>query len=174
MTSPIFTVLMKHKPLKLSLGLIDHWFVDIPQLNMEIHMGNYSKGTHLTSGTTKNAHTFMDIKLCSDCTDRLVKNTIELTDIFYYPIINCETLIASNFCIIRASTQTIFYTAIVVTLIASIFKPSLIILALVILLIFVIYSKFLYCRTYSKACLHLIQSGTGYKSVIAPFQIPQN
>lgn len=150
-----YDVLLKHRPLKNTLGIIDHWFVEVVDFNLEIHMGNYSKGTHLPSNSTNHAHTFLKIKMCKDCVDHLLRHTVELDSVFYYPIINCETLASKNCCVIGISVQTVFITSIIIFACLSIFKFYLFYVALVLLIVFIIYSKYIYCITFHRICKHL-------------------
>lgn len=150
-----YLVLLKHRPVKNAFGLFDHWFYDIPGMDLEVHMGAYAQGTHLKSGVTKNSHVYSEVKMCRECVDKLLKNTVDLTNVFYYPIINCETLASINFCSIGVSAQALFIVSMVITFFISFINVLFVYFTLILLVLYFIYSKFTYSRTYYQSCSHI-------------------
>lgn len=150
-----FLVYLKHRPTRATLGIIDHWFFDIPGLNMEIHPGDYGRGTHLTSGTTKEAHTYKEIEMCRCCVDRLVKTSVYLNKIFYYPFINCETLVSHDHCTTRISTQLIALTILVVASLLLVFNIFLLFFIILTVIVYLLFSKYTYSVTIKSKCDHV-------------------
>lgn len=150
-----YIVYLKHRPVKNAFGLVDHWYYDVPKMDLEVHMGAYLQGTHLKSGTTKESHTYSEIKMCRECVDKLLKDTVELTQVFYYPIINCETLASIKFCEFGVSVQALFITAITISFFISLVNIKFVIFMLIFIILYLIYSKYTYSKTYNQECVHL-------------------
>lgn len=148
-------VYLKHRPTRPTLGIIDHWFFDIPSLNLEIHPGDYGRGTHLTSGYTKGAHTYKEITVCEDCLNKLVKTSLHLNKVFYYPFINCETLVSHDYCTSIVSTQLIAITIIVVASLLIVFNLFLVVCIILTIIIYLLFSKYTYSVTIKAHCKHV-------------------
>jgi hypothetical protein len=149
-------VYLKHRPIKATLGAVDHWFFDIPTFDLEIHPGDYGGGTHLKSGTTKEAHTYKEITMCNSCVDHLMKISLHLKRVFYYPFINCETLVSHDYCSFFVSTQLISLTIIVVSALLLVFNLYLFIFIVITIIFYLLFSKYTYSTTIKSNCEHVI------------------
>lgn len=154
-SSETILVELKHRPIKRIFGLVDHWYVNIPSQNLEVHMGGYDPGTHLTSGTTKGGHVYSTVEMCSECLECLLKSTFDLKPVLYYPFINCETLIATNFFNVAVSSQVVLLTAAISCVLIGLFKPTFIYIALLLFVIYFAYSKYTYSHTWFQKCAHV-------------------
>jgi hypothetical protein len=150
-----FVVYLKHRPTAPTLGIVDHWFFDIPALNLEIHPGDYGHGTHLESGHTKGAHTYKEIILCEACLNRLVKTSVHLNRVFYYPFINCETLVSHDYCTSIVSTQLIAITIIVVASLLITINLFLGVFVVLTIIFYLLLSKYTYSFTSKSNCKHV-------------------
>jgi hypothetical protein len=151
-------LLLRHRAINHLFGLVDHWFIEIKSMDLEIHMGNYHPSTHLPAGTTQGAHTYAQIFMCPSCINTIVKTTIDLREIFYYPFINCETLVNKHFCEVAISTQTVLITIAAISAILAICKPFFIYVLLIIVIIYFAYSKYTYSHTCIQKCVHIVDS----------------
>jgi hypothetical protein len=157
------TIYLKHRRIKQSLGIFEHWFIDIPSKDIEIHPGLYNLGTHLKHGTTKNALNYLEYTICENCFKCLVKSTFNLADVFYYPIINCESL-TSYYCdTFPISAQLLFALAIVTALFLVFLNKLFIFVAILLFIGYLLYQNYISSRTYKKECNHLASttSSTG-------------
>lgn len=152
-----FVIYLKHRAIKHSFGLFDHWFIDVPDKNLEIHPGNYEFGTHLTSGTTKNAHIYCTKTVCMKCLDHILKDTVDLKYLFYYPFINCETLASHHFTNMAISTQLILLSVVVISFTLGLFNVIFFYIMVLFIIIYLLYSKYLYSTSKNYTCLHLIE-----------------
>lgn len=106
---------MCRKRLQNSAFLISHFFIRIPELNMEIHPGIYQKGTFLDINSTKYYQVIAEVYKCPKCIDELLLLSKRSTYAWYYPFINCETL-TKGMCLGTAwSNQTITVLALTMT-----------------------------------------------------------
>jgi len=104
--------------------IITHIYFTIPSLNLEIHPGQFFHGTHHTLGAFKRASVCVgEKKLCEKCLKDLLRNSINLTDAWYYPVINCETMTRGLIYTNPISIQTIFLTIIITFFIIGILTP---------------------------------------------------
>ena len=150
-----FIVYLKHRPTRATLGIVDHWFFDIPALNLEIHPGDYGHGTHLKSGQTKGAHVYKELTICEICLNRLVKTSVYLNQVFYYPFINCETLVSHDYCTSIVSTQLIAITIIVVASLLLVFNLFLVAFIILTVIFYLLFSKYTYSVTFKARCKHV-------------------
>jgi hypothetical protein len=150
-----YVVYLKHRPTRPTLGIIDHWFFDIPALNLEIHPGDYGHGTHLKSGDTKGAHTYKELTMCDVCLNRLVQRSVYLNQVFYYPFINCETLVSHDYCTSIVSTQLIAITIILVASLLLIFNLFLAAFIIITIIFYFLFSKYTYSTTIKAHCKHV-------------------
>lgn len=104
-----------HKSVKNTLGLFNHYFVRIPSLYLEIHPGAYYGGTHHNLDTTKKYVITETIVCCNDCLDHILTESLNMTHLWYYPIINCETLTRGLCNKVPISIQTILFTGMVIS-----------------------------------------------------------
>lgn len=142
------------RPIKKTLGILDHYFLVID--DWEYHLGgNYPLGEKLKKGTTKNAFVSKRSYVCQNCFKelqlRLESN--EYRRVFkFFPIINCETLT------VGLSIQSIvlaFGTISVLGLLYFKHDYLALVLFLVILLIVLIVSKYTLSRTHLYYCAHI-------------------
>lgn len=69
-----------------------HYFFTLPSQNLSLHLGMYNKG-NIMSGTDYSDKIIIDTKIiCSDCVELLIYFSDKLDHLWYYPLINCETL----------------------------------------------------------------------------------
>jgi len=151
-----YAVYLKHRAVKRVLGLVDHWFIDIPSRNLELHMGFYEMGTHLSSGATQCAHNYVTKYMCDECIDNIIGTSFRVPGIFYYPFINCETLAVRQFNYLALSTQTVLLSAVLGTFILAIISRKFVYLFLLVIIVYLIYSKYLYSVSKTKYCKHYI------------------
>lgn len=165
MDEVIFRLLIKHRPMKNTLGIFDHWFLESESPKLEIHMGNYAGGTHRCIGNTKNSHTYSVIYLCEDCNNKILKNTSELERVFYFPFINCETLASVNFGILGFSVQVLFaITFLLCLLIGAFYKTLYLYFSIFILIVYLVYSKYTYSHKHlSQVCKHIEVTDGAYR-----------
>lgn len=150
-----YTVYLKHRAIKKTGGIFDHWFFEIPSEMMEIHPGNYNPGTHLPLGTTKNAHTYIEAELCNTCKHALIADTLDLYSIFFYPFINCESISGMFFDCVPISVQTVLTLCVLITCALALINICFLYLCLVFVIIYLLYSKYLYSKSYHFTCCHL-------------------
>lgn len=75
-----------------SFNLIHHYFVRIPELNIEIHPGSYTKGIILPLNDTKKYSIKSKVYQCKNCVNLMLSYMHLTGHTWYYPMINCETL----------------------------------------------------------------------------------
>lgn len=169
-----FVVYLKHRPTQATLGIVDHWFFDIPALNLEIHPGDYGHGTHLKSGQTKEAHTYKELVVCEDCLNRLVKTSVHLNQVFYYPFINCETLVSHDYCTSIVSTQLIAITIIVVASLLIVLNLFLVVFIILTVIFYLLFSKYTYSVTLKAHCKHVDEVYIRNVDILPGYPISRN
>lgn len=126
----------------ISLGLFQHYFIQIPQLQLEIHPGRYKYGTHHTLGFKTNYTVKKTSILCEYClTQLLTRSTTVSPTWWYYPIINCETLTVGLVDKQPLSIQLLLSLAILTTGIMSIWMTSIWIIAISFLILLLLYNR---------------------------------
>lgn len=165
---------LKHRPTSATLGIVDHWFFDIPALNLEIHPGDYGHGTHLKSGQTKGAHTYKELTVCEACLNSLVKTSVYLNQVFYYPFINCETLVSHDYCTSIVSTQLIAITIIVVASLLLVLNIFLVAFIIVTIILYLLFSKYTYSVTLKARCKHVDEIDIWHVDVLLDRPAPSN
>lgn len=80
------------KGLRDSLYLVHHYFMRVPELNIEIHPGLYVKGVILDLNTTKKYTIKSKSYICKSCVNFLLSYIHLTKHTWFYPVINCETL----------------------------------------------------------------------------------
>lgn len=139
--------------LKSTMGFVDHYFLVVEDL--EYHMGYYKKGSILPLGTTKGSHTVCVKNLCDQCYDKIAAdyNLREDKRLFgYYPLINCESLSTG----LSLQSLAILALPFVFTLIAFGRLVYALVLTLVVLLLVLSYSKYVFSRSSTYTCPHLL------------------
>lgn len=149
------TVEVYSKSIKNTLSLFTHNYFAIPALNLEIHPGQYLYGTHHDRGRfSKRSILIGKLNLCGNCLERLMKTSANLFDVWYYPLINCETLTRGLLYHDAISYQTVFGIIIFTAFVIGINKPIMFIVGLFFLFILLVINnlKFIYRE---KECIHL-------------------
>ncbi|AQN78564.1 ACH96134.1 Ac81-like protein [Kallithea virus] len=147
------TIEVRCQAMRKSFGLFDHYFLVIK--GKEYHAGWYARGMVLDEGTTKGAHTVSVQNICKMCYDKIFAEFYVREDLrifnAYFPFINCET-ICMGF-----SIQSLAFLIIpfVCTFIAKGLFLYAILLILVTIVLFLIYSKYQFSRTVRTKCSHL-------------------
>lgn len=80
------------KGLRDSWYFIHHYFIRIPELNIEIHPGLYVKGVILELNATKQFMIKSKSYICKNCLNFLLSYIHLTKHTWFYPLINCETL----------------------------------------------------------------------------------
>lgn len=132
------TVELCRRPIRRAFQLLSHYFLRIESLDLEIHPGNYSKGTHCTINA-KSVYTVVEsYEFCTQCIDEMLNESLNMINVWYYPIINCETLSRGLCKQLPVSYQTITLSAIIVSIVCCFVTNS------IVLLFFVLYLLTLY------------------------------
>lgn len=150
----MYSIEVCSKPIKNSMGFVRHHFVRIPHLQLEIHPGQYKYGTHHTIGFTKRYDYLYIVQVCETCLLDLYTESMELFKIWYYPIINCETLTRGLTCSVPLSYQTAIYAGIVFSSFAILKNCNFVFVAICLMLILFLINNFYQTRD-NHACHHL-------------------
>ncbi|UVX94937.1 Ac81-like protein [Callinectes sapidus nudivirus] len=149
-----YTVTIYTKYLKNTCGLFVHNYIAFPELGLEIHPGRFFYGTHHNFGKfNKRTVPVKNMKFCGICVKHLLDQSNDLVNIWYYPILNCETLTRGLTQHLPISIQTILITGIFTTFIIGIQKPQLFIISLLFLIILLIYNNSCY-KMLTDHCIH--------------------
>ncbi|QBB28681.1 Ac81-like protein [Homarus gammarus nudivirus] len=150
-----FDIIIYSKYIANTFGIFVHNYLSIPHMDLEIHPGKFFYGTHHNLGKFhKNSCPVKKMKFCKDCLDKLLVKARYLDDIWYYPILNCETLTRALTQHFPISFQTVLITGIFTTFIIGIDKPFMFIITTILLIILLLYNnsnyKFLadHCKHY--------------------------
>ena len=147
-------ILVCRKPIRKSLGLINHFFLIIPEKQIELHPGEYYFGSYHTAGFTKSYTVYEKFYVCKDCYEKLIEKSKKLSNIWYYPYVNCETLsrgLVGDFAI---SHQFVLFTLIGLSTILCFISLYFIIL-IVLLILLLIYINNFYYPLNTSLCVHL-------------------
>lgn len=154
----VFILYYKHNPMKKTFFLTDHWFIDIPQLNIELHYGYNDSIQFKKSGSLHNFHVYSEIYFCNDCMLTFLEtayndhnNNIPM----FQPLINCESLSSMAVGNIGFSFQVFFLILIIMFIFLSFFQFAFIFFLPVTFLIYFFYVKRNYNNTYYQCCQHL-------------------
>lgn len=151
-TQQRFKVEVRCQAMKNTLGLFDHYFIVIN--NVEYHMGYYSKGAILPVNSTKGWHLVTVKEVCADCYQKIIETFCLGEDkrlFSFYPFINCETLTTGFsvqsliFLLIPISTYLVYYKL----------YNILIYVILITICLILAYSKYVFSRTNYLRCKHL-------------------
>lgn len=138
----MYKIIIYTKYLKNTLGIFVHNYLSIPDIDIEIHPGQFFYGTHHTVGKfKKNSKPVKELIFCDICVRYLLYNARYLSDVWYYPILNCETLTRALTQHFPISFQTILITGIFTTIIIGIYKPILFIISILLLIVLLIYNN---------------------------------
>uniref|UniRef100_A0AAU8GBR3 Ac81-like protein n=1 Tax=Faxonius propinquus nudivirus TaxID=3139431 RepID=A0AAU8GBR3_9VIRU len=145
-------VYIKHT--KNTLGVLSHYFFTIPKLKLEIHPGVFYNGTHHDLGRYhKRTHKIKTFEICQNCLDFLLENAIDLKSVWYYPIINCETLTRGLIDSFPLSYQTVLLTICFTSFILAIHYKLMFIICFFSIFLLIILNSFYITKTIKK-CIH--------------------
>lgn len=154
----IYDIIIYSKYVKNTFGIFVHNYFAIPELKLEIHPGRFYFGTHHNIGKfIRNSKCVKCMKFCGICIKLLLKQSIDMDDIWWYPILNCETLTRGLTQHIPISIQTLLITGIFTTFIIGIDKPYLLIITTLLIIILLIYNNSCY-KLLKDHCIHLNDS----------------
>ncbi|UBZ25666.1 Ac81-like protein [Carcinus maenas nudivirus] len=149
-----YDVLIYTKYLKNTLGIFVHNYIAIPSMELEIHPGRFLYGTHHNYGKFKKRSCVVKkMKFCDICMERMLTQANDLSNIWYYPILNCETLTRGLTQHVPISVQTILITGIFTTFIIGIQNPKLFIITFLLIIIQLIYNNSSY-KLLTDHCIH--------------------
>lgn len=151
----IFTLLYKHNPMKKTMFLTDHWYIDVPQLDIEMHYGYDDRISFKNSNSIKSFHVYSEIYLCNDCMLTFLETSYNERMPWLQPFINCESLSSQMISNIGISFQVFFLTFFIMFIILSIFNLFYIFMIPVTVLMYFFYVKRNYSATYYQCCNHL-------------------
>ena len=143
-----------YRPIRPALGVFNHHFFKIPDLDLEIHPGRYYMGTHHKVGYVRHATVYGQLILCPDCVRAVLFESKQMEDAWYFPLINCEALTKGSLGYPPISYQTIFIFTAIVCAIASIFSFSLLFVGLFFLVLTIIVNNWS-SPMYTNRCQHL-------------------
>lgn len=84
------------------MGFADHWFIRVPSLGIELHMGESKLGETPPLGTTKKYTVAEKGYVCEICMTKLIDRSKTGWKSWEFPFSNCESLIY------KISFQTVF------------------------------------------------------------------
>ena len=145
-----------YRPIRPALGVFNHHFFKIPDLDLEVHPGRYNMGTHHNIGYVKHATIYGELILCPDCVRTVLFESKQMEDAWYFPLINCEALTKGSLGYPPISYQTIFIFTAIVCAIASLFSFSLLFVGLFFLMLTIIINNWS-SPMYTNRCQHLAQ-----------------
>lgn len=138
------------------LHLPTHYFLIVPILKLEIHPGRYYMGSYHTLGFTKKYNVYKKSRVCEFCFKNLISLSLKLESVWFYPFINCETLtrgLLTND--IAISYQMLYVTTLFLSVVASWFKFSVLLLTLVLAVIIITVNYYHSSPTTVEECVHL-------------------
>ncbi|UVT30872.1 ac81-like protein [Penaeus vannamei nudivirus] len=149
-----YDVLIYSKSIKNTLNLFIHNYLSIPALELEIHPGRFYYGTHHTMGAfIKRSVIIKKLQFCEDCINKLLKQSYDLFKVWYYPIVNCETLTRGLTQNIPISIQTILITGAFTSLVIGISYPSVFLLTFLFIILLLLYNNFRF-QLFRSTCIH--------------------
>lgn len=145
------------KSCKNTCNVITHFYISIPHIQLDIHPGQFTFGTHHTTGTfPKNTKLIKTMYFCPNCLEYLLKRSKNLIDTWYYPIINCESLTRGLTQNVPISIQTILLTVAFTSLVVGIFNPYFLLVSILFVLILVVFNNSSYPnKSFDSYCIHL-------------------
>lgn len=145
------------KVIRQSFGFVKHYFLRIPEIGIEIHPGHYTRGTHHNLDTTKNYRVYATKIVCPGCLSELQQESNDMSYVWYYPFINCETLTKGLTGQVAISIQVVLYVLLALCIIASIFKSVLYVFAILVVALGLVYNNYLNCGSRLFVCHHIEQ-----------------
>lgn len=150
-----YTVNVYTKYIKNTCGLFVHNYLTIPAIELEIHPGRFYYGTHHTLGRFKrNSMCVKQMLFCSVCIRDLLQRSLDLVDIWWYPILNCETLTRGLTQHFPLSIQTLLITGIFTTFIMGFKYSCFFIITIILSLMLLLYNNTSY-KFLKDCCVHL-------------------
>lgn len=140
-----------------TFGLVDHYYLVID--DKEYHAGQYKPGKVLPINTTKGYHIVSVMDVCDACYNKIVVDLQLEEDVrmfSYFPLLNCETL-CFGFSLQSLPIYCIPFLALLLWRGCILYA---VVLLLVIMLILLIRSKYVFSRTHKIRCKHLIENST--------------
>lgn len=136
------TVYIYSKSLSNTCRLLTHFYFTIPKLDLEIHPGQFFSGTHHKLGTFKKHSVIVGEKvMCETCVDELLRDSRNLTDAWYYPVINCESLTRGLLYKNPISIQTILLTIVITFFLIGIAMPIYFIASLFFTILLILFNN---------------------------------
>lgn len=136
------TVYVYSKSLNNTLRAITHLYFTIPSMGLEIHPGQFFYGTHHTIGAfRKNSICIGEKTLCDKCMNKLLIQSGDLTDAWYYPIINCESMTRGLLYDNAISIQTIFLTIILTFFIIGLIESIYLYICLIFIILLILFNN---------------------------------
>jgi hypothetical protein len=133
-----------------------YWLVLPDSLQVEIHPGNYHLGSIHNMNTTKHGELSSETILCAQCTEELLNSISQMPDLWYFPLINCESLSRGLIGGSPVSTQVIVTTFAIVCLLFSMVYFPLLFIGLGLFVAMVIVNKWSASITQYAKCNHVV------------------
>ncbi|UOT91836.1 Ac81-like protein [Aratus pisonii nudivirus] len=138
-----------------NFGLFVHNYLSIPYLQLEIHPGRFRFGSHHSLGKfKKNSYCNKSMLFCKDCLNLLLIQSRDMENLWWFPIMNCETLTRGLTQHLPISYQTIIITGIFTTFIIGIQEPYFFILTFILIVMLVLYNNNNF-KMLKDTCVHL-------------------
>ncbi|UHB41815.1 Ac81-like protein [Macrobrachium rosenbergii nudivirus] len=149
-------IIIYSKTIKNTCGIFTHMYLAIPEMDLEIHPGRFFYGTHHDFGKFKNRSTKVkELQFCDKCLKVLLDESIYLFDVWYYPILNCETLSRALTQHVPISIQTILCTVVFTTFVLAIsMNLKILLITLFFLLLLLLYNNLPY-KFLNNTCIHI-------------------
>lgn len=143
------------KPIAKTFGLIKHYFIRLEHPELEIHPGQYKKGTHHNLEFTKGFEIYIKKIMCRECLQKLLKESNDMKMYWYYPFINCETLTKGLTGQFAISNQIVLLVLLILFLIVSFCCNYIYLLGVMVVLLVILYNNYLSSGTSLLVCHHL-------------------
>lgn len=152
-TIEVCTTNVKH-----TFGLIKHYYLRLPDKNLEIHPGRYRMGSHHTLGYMRKEYNVIEcLNVCNECYKHVIGDSLQLHDVWAYPFINCESLTRGIIGQFPVSYQMYSLTLICLLLIMSLWFFPLLLVSLNLFGLHLLYHKIESGSTDIRYCAHLLQ-----------------
>ncbi len=150
----IYTINVCAKDVKVSFGFIRHYFIQIPHMELEIHPGQYKYGTHHVLGFTRRYDELWTMEICESCLDQLVNESMRLFQLWYYPVINCETLTRGLVSGVPVSFQTLIYCSLLFSSIAILWNFNFAFVSICLIILLFLFNNYFRIQD-GQQCLHI-------------------
>lgn len=128
--------------LKNSLGLVKHYFLRIPDLELEIHPGRYPMGTHHTLGFYRHTYDVIEThRVCQFCLQRTIDESTDSHSVWLYPLVNCEALTRGLVGQLPISYQILVLPIIVLLVVLSLWFFHYLLVAIILLIVYIVAHK---------------------------------